>query len=104
MTLTFGLVCIGWVFFRAANFHDSLQVMGAMFSGSGEGDSLLQPWHLWMAAVTFLLALVEETDGWFDRLVEAPALVYASAIVFLLLCLELLSVTGKTVPFVYFQF
>lgn len=66
--------------------------------------SLLQPWHFLMIAVTFVLALAEETDGWFERLVEAPAVVYASAIVFLLLCLELLSVTGKTVPFVYFQF
>ncbi len=93
----------GGCFFRAANFHDSVQVIEALFNGSG-GPSLLQPWHFLMIAVTFVLALAEETDGWFERLVEAPAVVYASAIVFLLLCLELLSVTGKTVPFVYFQF
>jgi alginate O-acetyltransferase complex protein AlgI len=100
---TFGLVCIGWVFFRAATLHDSGQVIKAMFSTT-LGTNLVPPWQLGMAAVTLLLAVAEENRGWFDRLVAAPALVYSSAIVFLLFCLELLGLTGKTVPFVYFQF
>ena len=29
--ITFGLVMIGWVFFRAATFHDSLYVLHQMF-------------------------------------------------------------------------
>jgi hypothetical protein len=57
-----------------------------------------------MAAVTLVLAVAEEHLEWFDRIVNAPAMVYATAIVFLLFCLELLAVTGKAVPFVYFQF
>jgi hypothetical protein len=78
-------------------------VIKAMFSTT-LGTNLVPPWQLGMAAVTLLLAVAEENLGWFDRLVVAPALVYSSAIVFLLFCLELLGLTGKTVPFVYFQF
>jgi D-alanyl-lipoteichoic acid acyltransferase DltB (MBOAT superfamily) len=103
VVLTFGLVCIGWVFFRAATLHDSFQVLDAMFSTT-LGTNLILPWQLWMAAVTLLLAVAEEKQGWFEGLVKAPAMVYATAIVLLLFCLELLGLTGKTVPFVYFQF
>jgi alginate O-acetyltransferase complex protein AlgI len=103
VVLTFSLVCIGWVFFRAATLHDSFQVIHAMFSTT-LGTNLILPWQLWMAAVTLLLAVAEEKQGWFEGLVKAPAMVYATAIVILLFCLELLGLTGKTVPFVYFQF
>jgi D-alanyl-lipoteichoic acid acyltransferase DltB (MBOAT superfamily) len=103
VVFTFGLVCIGWVFFRAATLHDSLRVIRAMF-GATLGTNLIPAWQLGMAGVTLLLAIAEENRGWFDRLLAAPAVVYATAIVFLLFCLELLGLTGKTVPFVYFQF
>ncbi len=103
VVFTFGLVCIGWVFFRAATLQDSVQVLGAMFSGS-PGTNLILTWELWMAAATLVLAVAEEHLEWFDRLVNSPPLVYATAIVVLLFCLELLGVTGKAVPFVYFQF
>jgi alginate O-acetyltransferase complex protein AlgI len=103
VVLTFSLVCIGWVFFRAATLPDSLRVVQAMFS-STLGTNLIPAWQLGMAAVTLLLAVAEENQGWFEGLVKAPAMVYATAIVLLLFCLELLGVTGKTVPFVYFQF
>ena len=32
VALTFGLVCIGWVFFRAATFADSRYVIAQMFT------------------------------------------------------------------------
>lgn len=46
----------------------------------------------------------EEESGWFERLVKAPAFVYATAIAFLLLCIERTGVTEASVPIVYFQF
>jgi alginate O-acetyltransferase complex protein AlgI len=36
--LTYLLACIGWVFFRAADLRQSLQVLGQMFADSGGGD------------------------------------------------------------------
>jgi len=54
--------------------------------------------------VALALAIFEESRGWFERLPEAPAWVYASAIAVCLFCLELIGFTGRAVPFVYFQF
>jgi len=102
MAFTFALVCISWVFFRAANLHDSATVIGQMFSGVG-GRSLFQTWHVVMTVVALCLAMLEEESGWFERLVRAPAYVYATAIAFLLLCIEMIGVTEASVPFVYFQ-
>ena len=33
VAFTFALASIGWVFFRAATFHDSLDILGRLFSG-----------------------------------------------------------------------
>jgi len=91
------------VFFRSANLHDSLTVIGQMFSGVG-GQSLFRTWHIVMTVAALCLAMLEEESGWFERLVKAPAYVYATAIAFLLLCIELIGVTEASIPFVYFQF
>ncbi len=39
--LTFILVCLGWVFFRAKDFTSASLVMGSLFSFSGDGAQLL---------------------------------------------------------------
>ena len=100
--VTFILVCIGWVFFRAATLGDSVHVVNQMFSGR-TGTGLWYSWHFWLVCVLLLLALVEEKLGWFERVVTAPAWVYATVTVVLLLCVELIGVT-ESIPFVYFQF
>jgi alginate O-acetyltransferase complex protein AlgI len=99
----FALVSIGWVFFRAANLHDSLLVLGRLFHGP-PGVWLWHRWQTDVALLTLALAIGEERWGWFERLVRAPAWVYAAAVALLLLVVELLGVTDITVPFVYFQF
>jgi D-alanyl-lipoteichoic acid acyltransferase DltB (MBOAT superfamily) len=101
--LTFALVSIGWVFFRAATFVDSIAVLRQM-SGGPRGAVLCHRWQLWLIAITVVLALCEERFDWFERLVKAPAWAYATALAILLLCLELIGVTDVAVPFVYFQF
>jgi D-alanyl-lipoteichoic acid acyltransferase DltB (MBOAT superfamily) len=101
--LTFALVSIGWVFFRAANLSDSLWVIGNLFHGP-RGHTLLGPWYLRLIALALLLAVLEEKAEWFERVVRAPAWVYASAMAILLFAVELLGVTEVAVPFIYFQF
>src|SRR5580704_1833855 len=53
---TFGLVLIGWVFFRARDLPESLYVISQMF-GPPRGKSLLEPWHYGLAAVSLVVAL-----------------------------------------------
>jgi D-alanyl-lipoteichoic acid acyltransferase DltB (MBOAT superfamily) len=101
--LTFMLVLLGWVFFRAATFSDSLYVLRAMFS-STEGEWLVPVWLLALLAVAFILAVAEERAGWFDKLASGPAWAYAAACAALLAGVELFGVAGQAVPFVYFQF
>jgi len=101
--LTFGLVMISWVFFRAATLGDSLKVIGQMFTGA-RGTVLLNTWQFGLAGVALVLAVAEEKSEWFDRLSVGPAWAYAAGLTSMLLCLELFGVTDVTIPFVYFQF
>jgi len=101
--ITFVLVCIGWVFFRAANLTDSMDVLRQMFSMHGKGG-LIPAWLGVLLAVSLVIALLEEKTEWIERLAKGPAWAYVAAVVALLFCVELVGVTEKAIPFVYFQF
>jgi len=100
---TFGLASIGWVFFRAANWRASLDVLGRLFTGP-HGHIIWPHWMLWYAILALLAAAFEEAGQWFERLPTAPAWAYAAAIAVCLFCLELIGFTDRAVPFIYFQF
>jgi D-alanyl-lipoteichoic acid acyltransferase DltB (MBOAT superfamily) len=99
---TFALVMIGWVFFRAADLPQSLQVLRQMFSG--HGHLLLANWHLELIGIALVLAVVEEKFEGFERVMKAPMLAYASALALMFLCIEVFGVIDASIPFVYFQF
>jgi D-alanyl-lipoteichoic acid acyltransferase DltB (MBOAT superfamily) len=101
--VTFCLALIGWVFFRAADLPQSLQVLRQMFGGA-PGRMLLEPWHLGLAALALLLAILEEKKEWFESLVDAPAWVYATALALMFFCVEIFGVIDASIPFIYFQF
>jgi len=100
---TFGLVMIGWVFFRAATFHDSLYVLQQMFLAP-HGGLLIPRWERGLAVITLVLAVLEEKKEWFEEIAIGPAWAYGAACAVLLLSVELLGFTEAAVPFVYFQF
>jgi D-alanyl-lipoteichoic acid acyltransferase DltB (MBOAT superfamily) len=100
---TFGLVLIWWVFFRAADLPQSMQVLGRMFHGPA-GKLMLEPWHLGLAATSLLFALLEEQKDWFEGLSRAPVVAYASAMALMFLCIEIFGVIDTAIPFIYFQF
>jgi D-alanyl-lipoteichoic acid acyltransferase DltB (MBOAT superfamily) len=101
--LTFVLVLVGWLFFRAADLRASMHVLRQMFVG-GSGQALLEPWHFGLAALALLLSIGEEKRQWFERVMHAPAPVYASALAAMLFCLEIFGVIDAAIPFIYFQF
>jgi alginate O-acetyltransferase complex protein AlgI len=101
--LTFVLVCLGWVFFRAATLRDSVYVIQQMFSWHGKAD-LIPAWLLWVLAASIVIALFEERTKWIERLPHGPSWAYVATVVTLLFVVELIGVTEKAVPFVYFQF
>ena len=101
--VTFGLVMIGWVFFRAADLPQSLQVLHEMFRGA-PGHLLLANWHIELMLIALALAVAEEKLDWFERVLQAPALAYASALALMFFCIEVFGVIDASIPFVYFQF
>jgi alginate O-acetyltransferase complex protein AlgI len=101
--VTLGLVMIGWVFFRAATFHDSLFVLRQMFFVPS-GQQLIPEWQIYLALLTLVLALLEEKKEWFEKIAIGPAWAYGAVCAILLLSVELIGYTEAAVPFVYFQF
>ncbi len=101
--LTFGLVQIGWVFFRAGTFEASRFVLTEMFRG-GAGVSLLNRWQWGLAGLSLLVALAEERWSVTERLAKGPVWCYVPAFALMGLVLELFGVFDKAIPFVYFQF
>jgi alginate O-acetyltransferase complex protein AlgI len=100
---TFALVMIGWVFFRAVSFADSLHVLRQMFAGAA-GAVLIPGWMICLALITLVLAVLEEKGDWFRKIAAGPAWSYGAVAALLLLCVELIGYTDTAVPFVYFQF
>jgi len=101
--VTFVLVAIGWVFFRAVTLGDALYITGQLVTAP-PGRFGWSPWMLRLAIATALLAFAEERWQWFDRVARARPLPFAAAVAAMLLGIELFGVTGVTIPFVYFQF
>ncbi|HKW96393.1 MAG TPA: MBOAT family O-acyltransferase [Bryobacteraceae bacterium] len=103
VALTFLLVSISWVFFRAGTLPSAIYVLGQMTAGHG-GESLLSVWHWRMAAFSLAVALAEEYGNVLTRLQVAPAWLRTATVVLALLAIELFGVTEQHLPFVYFQF
>jgi alginate O-acetyltransferase complex protein AlgI len=103
IAITFTLASLGWVFFRAADLPTSGYIIGQMFAG-GASHMLWYGWQLWLIFSILVLTVLQEKLDWFERLITAPAWVYATVVASLLLSVELIGVSDVAVPFVYFQF
>jgi hypothetical protein len=90
-------------FFRAADLPQSLHILSEMFRGAS-GHLLLANWHLELILIALALALAEEKFEWFERVLKAPMLAYASALALMFFCIEVFGVIDASIPFVYFQF
>jgi alginate O-acetyltransferase complex protein AlgI len=101
--ITFLVVTIGWVFFRAKGLPAALFVIAQMFTGDA-GANLLTGATLWLAVAALAVALAEEYGQVLGRLADGPVWVRTVAAVAALLALELFTATDLAIPFVYFQF
>ena len=100
--LTFFLVSIGWVFFRASNLHRALAVIRDLAT-PGPATWPVEPALLVLVVAAVLLAVLEERRGLLHRarLERAWAVGLWSAV--LLFVAEIFA-AGNSLPFVYFQF
>lgn len=101
--LTFLLVCVGWVFFRAKTVKASFFVIRQMFHAKDFGASMLTSLQIHLAVAALVIALAEEYNGILTKLAQAPAWARTIAAVGALLAIELFTAADQA-PFVYFQF
>jgi hypothetical protein len=75
-----------------------------MFTWGIPGQCLIPTWLLWLVGIALVIALAEDHWEWIDRIPRAPGWVYAAVVIVLLFSVELLGITDRPIPFVYFQF
>jgi D-alanyl-lipoteichoic acid acyltransferase DltB (MBOAT superfamily) len=106
VVLTFTIVTLGWVLFRAPTFGAALTVYHALFEG-GAGNGLLGGWPgvlaVGIAAFGLVRLLLRERriePSWF----QLRPLAQVGTLAGLLLALELLTWPGLSPTFIYFKF
>ena len=103
VVITFNIVLLGWIFFRAASFADALAFLGGIFGGGG--STLLTP----MLLVLILLGMSFHFMPRFSiqqvamrlRALPAPAVGLATGLAILLV--DAMRPEGVA-PFIYYQF
>jgi len=104
--LTFFLVNVTWVFFRAQDFSTAWRLLGSMFGADGGGKAILQTIAIWKVSVIVTAMFLSH---WFMRnttVVEVAAKMkwWALGIVWTLLLLLLVLSQESSGSFIYFQF
>jgi len=100
--VTFHVVCLGWVLFRAASLDDAAVLLGRLFSGGGASfGPLVVPVVVAVVAAQFAPA------RWWEQLVDRfarwPAPAQALGLAGALTVIDVLGPVGVA-PFIYFQF
>ncbi len=99
--LTFALVCIGWVFFRAISLPDALHVLAGLLVWKGRWP--LEPALSALAGFSLLITLLEQRTSLADYFGRCPPILFASGLGLLLFCTEMFSPEASH-SFIYFQF
>ena len=104
MLLTFALVVIGWIIFRAETITQAWEYLFAMCNSG----ILSVPYHAGINALFMNLGLLIVVE-WLMRnkshgldITSVP--VYARYVIYLALCFIIFAFGGNTVNFIYFQF
>jgi D-alanyl-lipoteichoic acid acyltransferase DltB (MBOAT superfamily) len=104
LVLTFHLVCLGWIFFRAESFERAWEILQGLFALTG-GTANISPllWGLLAAGLATHLVpdrLVDRAQGLVVRL---PSVAQAAFLVLVVAGIRM-GRSSEVVPFIYFQF
>jgi D-alanyl-lipoteichoic acid acyltransferase DltB (MBOAT superfamily) len=102
---TFGLVCVGWVFFRSDSLATAFSLLGRLITGWATPSPLVTP--LVIGAIALMLALQYAPHAPADRIMERVATLQPVAMgaVFAVTLFFIATLGPQGVaPFIYFQF
>ncbi len=103
--LTFNLVCVGWVFFRADSLSTAFSMLGQLITGWGGSTALVTP--MVVGTIAFMLALQYAPHTTADRIVDRVAGLrpVAMGAVFAMTLFVIVTLGPQGVaPFIYFRF
>jgi alginate O-acetyltransferase complex protein AlgI len=104
--LTYGAVCLAWVFFRASDFTIATRMLRGMFGGHPHGDAILATREiLQIGIVTFFMMLVH----WSLRETNVETVVtrlprWVVTAAWALMACAIILTQGTSNAFIYFQF
>ncbi len=105
ISLTFVIVTLGWIPFRAPDFASSMATFSALLQPQNWDFASTHPAILIVPIGTLIFCLIDRDRRWQDWLVERASLPTAAlAGALALLFLEVFAQIDAQVPFVYFQF
>jgi alginate O-acetyltransferase complex protein AlgI len=99
--LTMLFVLIGWVVFRAADFHSAASILGSLVGIGGWGGQLEKT--ALMAAAALVSALVPSAHEMKDEVLKPNVVVAAAAALLALACIFEVG-NGPPTNFIYFKF
>ena len=105
IALTFHIVVLGWIFFRAASFGDALVYLGGIAAPAGDGATIVTP--LALLLILFGLAIHawphDAMTAAAQRIRSIPAPLAAAALAAVMLMVDAMRYEGIA-PFIYFRF
>ena len=102
--LTFTVVLVGWIIFRAQTFGDATIFLKRLAVWAGDGTRLSSPFILpAVCAVAFIHLVVNKNSNWAEAIPQKSMWQRIAAYTALLLILICLGATDAS-PFIYFQF
>ena len=103
--VTFQLVCVGWVFFRADSIATAFALLERLLTGWGARNLLVTP--LVIAAIALMLSLQQlphdTAERIMDRVASLRPVAMGAVFAFVLFVISTLGPQGVA-PFIYFQF
>ena len=102
--LTFLLVTLFWVLFRATDFHHIQSIFTAAFTQFGEGKQLAIDPKLWIFLGLFILSDILLKDCRFDQWCQGKPVVLRWAVYVVLVFCTIVFSSVNNFPFIYFQF
>jgi alginate O-acetyltransferase complex protein AlgI len=104
--ITYGAICLAWVFFRASDFTVAMRMLSGMFGGHPNGDAILATREMMqIGIVTFFMILVHWSlrDSNVETAVtRLPRWVVTAA--WALMACAIILTQGNSNAFIYFQF
>jgi len=104
--ITYGAVCLAWVFFRASDFTIAMRMLGGMFGGHAHGDAILSTREMLQIGIVTVFMILAHWSLRETNIETAVARLprWVVTAVWALMACAIILTQGSSNAFIYFQF